>query len=127
MVATGARPVLAGRDRGRLDALAARLAQDGDGTQLETAVAEAGPGPLRDLIGPGDVLMSTAGPFLKVGRPAVAAAVDAGAIYLDSTGEPPIIRQVFEEFGPRAEAGTTTPSATASPSAPARCITPSRT
>ena len=59
------------------------------------------PGPLRDLIGPGDVLVSTAGPFLKVGRPAVAAATDAGAIYLDSAGEPPFIRQVFEEFGPR--------------------------
>jgi hypothetical protein len=103
MVAAGARPVLAGRDRGRLDHLAARLAQAGDGTQLETAVAEADPGPLRDLIGPGDVLVSTAGPFLKVGRPAVAAAADAGAIYLDSSGEPPFIRQVFEEFGPRAE------------------------
>jgi short subunit dehydrogenase-like uncharacterized protein len=103
MVAAGSRPVLAGRDRGRLDELAAQLAQPGDGTQLQTAVAEAAPGPLRDLIEPGDVLVSTAGPFLKVGRPAVAAAVDAGAVYLDSSGEPPFIRQVFEEFGPRAE------------------------
>jgi short subunit dehydrogenase-like uncharacterized protein len=49
------------------------------------------------------VLVSTAGPFLKVGRSAVAAAVDARAIYLDSSGEPPFIRQVFEEFGPGAE------------------------
>jgi len=55
------------------------------------------------LIGAGDVLVSTAGPFMKVGRPVVAAAVDAGAVYLDSSGEPPFIRQVFEEFGPRAE------------------------
>ena len=104
MLASGARPVLAGRDRGRLNALAARLAQAGDGTQLETAVAgTAGPEQLRDLIGAGDVLVSTAGPFMKVGRPVVAAAVDAGAVYLDSSGEPPFIRQVFEEFGPRAE------------------------
>jgi len=104
MVASGAHPVLAGRDRSRLSALAARLSQAGDGTELETAVAAAdGPGPLRDLIGAGDVLVSTAGPFMKVGRPVVAAAVDAGAVYLDSTGEPPFIRQVFEEFGPRAE------------------------
>jgi len=104
MVASGARPLLAGRNRGRLDALAARLAQESSGTQLETAVAgTAGPGQLRDLLGAGDVLVSTAGPFLKIGRPAVAAAVDAGAIYLDSSGEPPFIRQVFEEFGPRAE------------------------
>jgi short subunit dehydrogenase-like uncharacterized protein len=104
MVASGARPVLAGRDQGRLSALAARISQAGDGTELETAVAAAeGPGSLRALIGAGDVLVSTAGPFLKVGRPVVAAAVDAGAVYLDSTGEPPFIRQVFEEFGPRAE------------------------
>jgi short subunit dehydrogenase-like uncharacterized protein len=104
MVAGGARPVLAGRDQGRLDVLAARLAQAGDGTRLETAVAgAAGPGPLRDLIGAGDVIVSTAGPFLKIGRSAVEAAVDAGAVYLDSSGEPPFIRQVFEEFGPRAQ------------------------
>ena len=104
MVASGARPVLAGRNQSRLSALAARLSPAGDGTELETAVAAAeGPGPLRDLIGAGDVLVSTAGPFMKVGRPVVAAAVDAGAVYLDSTGEPPFIREVFEEFGPRAE------------------------
>jgi short subunit dehydrogenase-like uncharacterized protein len=103
MLAAGARPVLAGRDPRRLDALAARLAPASGGTRLETAVAEAETGPLRDLVGPGDVLVSTAGPFLRAGRPAVAAAVDAGAIYLDSSGEPPFIRQVFQEFGPRAE------------------------
>jgi short subunit dehydrogenase-like uncharacterized protein len=104
MVASGARPVLAGRDRGRLHALAARLSQTGDGIDLQTAVADLErPEPLRQLLGAGDVLVSTAGPFVKVGRSAVAAAVDAGAIYLDSSGEPPFIRQVFEAFGPRAE------------------------
>ena len=104
MVARGARPVLAGRDQSRLTALAARLGRAGDGAELETAVASAErPGSLRGLIGAGDVLVSTAGPFMKVGRPVVAAAVDAGAVYLDSTGEPPFIRQVFEEFGPRAQ------------------------
>jgi short subunit dehydrogenase-like uncharacterized protein len=104
MVASGARPVLAGRDQGRLNALAERLSQDNGGVTLETAVAGSErPGPLRELLAAGDVLVSTAGPFLKVGRPVVEAAVDAGAVYLDSSGEPPFIRQVFEEFGPRAE------------------------
>jgi len=104
MVASGARPVLAGRDQSRLTALAARLAGAGDGTELATAVASADrPGSLRDLIEPGDVLVSTAGPFMKVGRPVVAAAVDAGAVYLDSTGEPPFIREMFEQFGPLAK------------------------
>ena len=87
MVASGVRPVLAGRDQSRLSALAARISQAGGGTELETAVAAAdAAGPLRDLIGAGDVLVSTAGPFLKVGRSAVEAAVDAGAVYLDSAG-----------------------------------------
>ena len=104
LVADGVRLVLAGRDQGRLSALAARLAQADGGTEPETAVVDAErPGPLRDLLGPGDVLVSTAGPFLQVGRPIVAAAVDAGAVYLDSAGEPPFIRQVFEDFGPLAE------------------------
>ena len=104
MVASGLRPVLAGRHQGRLTALGEQLSRAGDGMKLETAVAGSEePGPLRQLIGAGDVLVSTAGPFLKVGRPVVQAAVDAGAVYLDSSGEPPFIRQVFEEFGPRAE------------------------
>jgi short subunit dehydrogenase-like uncharacterized protein len=104
MVASGARPLLAGRDQVRLNALAEELSSAESGVTLETAVAGSeGPGPLRELIGPGDVLVSTAGPFLKIGRPVVEAAVAAGAVYLDSAGEPPFIRQVFEEFGPRAE------------------------
>jgi short subunit dehydrogenase-like uncharacterized protein len=104
MVANGSRPILAGRNQGRLTALAERLSQAGDGVPLETAVAGSeGSGPLRELVGAGDVLVSTAGPFLKVGGPVVQAAVEAGAVYLDSSGEPPFIRQVFEEFGPRAE------------------------
>jgi short subunit dehydrogenase-like uncharacterized protein len=102
MVASGARPVLAGRSRDRLNAVAARLA--GDGVELETAVVDIEkPDPLRNLLRVGDVLVSTAGPFMKVGKPVVAAAVGAGATYLDSSGEPPFIREVFEEFGPRAE------------------------
>ena len=90
LAAGGVRLVLAGRDQGRLSALAARLAQAGGGTEPETAVVDAErPGPLRDLLGPGDVLVSTAGPFLQVGRPIVAAAVDAGAV----TWTPPASRR----------------------------------
>ena len=86
LVAGGVRLVLAGRDQGRLSALAARLAQADGGTEPETAVVDAErPGLLRDLLGPGGVLVSTGGPI-------VAAAVDVGAVYLDSAGEPPFIR-----------------------------------
>src|SRR5207237_160340 len=52
----------------------------------------------------GDGLISTVGPFLRWGEPAVRAAIAAGAHYLDSTGEGAFIRQVFERFGPEARA-----------------------
>ena len=48
------------------------------------------------------MLISTVGPFMKWGLPAVRAAVAAGCTYLDTTGEPEFIRRVFEEFGPPA-------------------------
>ncbi len=44
------------------------------------------------------VLISCAGPFLRVGWPVVAAAVEAGVHYLDTTGEQPFIRRVSEEL-----------------------------
>ncbi|MFJ1511532.1 saccharopine dehydrogenase family protein [Cellulosimicrobium funkei] len=72
-------------------------------TPLETAVADVDDArTVRALVGPGDVLVSTVGPFGRHGSPAVEAAIDAGAVYLDSTGEPAFIRRVFDELGPRA-------------------------
>lgn len=72
-------------------------------TPLETAVADVDDArTVRALVGPGDVLISTVGPFGRHGDPAVEAAIDAGAVYLDSTGEPAFIRRVFDELGPRA-------------------------
>jgi short subunit dehydrogenase-like uncharacterized protein len=58
---------------------------------------------------PGDVLISTVGPFAKWGDAAVRAAIAAsGATYIDSTGEPVFIRRVFEEMsGPAERAGVT--------------------
>jgi short subunit dehydrogenase-like uncharacterized protein len=61
-----------------------------------------GRGSVRALVEQGDVLLSTVGPFARWGAPAVEAAIDARAHYLDSTGEPPFIRAVFERWGPRA-------------------------
>jgi short subunit dehydrogenase-like uncharacterized protein len=93
LAAAGTAPVLAGR----LAALAAELGG------LEVAFADAArPGAVRSLLGPGAVLVSTVGPFLRHGEPAVRAAVDAGAAYLDASGEPPFVRRVFEVLGPLA-------------------------
>jgi short subunit dehydrogenase-like uncharacterized protein len=57
---------------------------------------------VRRLVERGDVLLTTVGPFVRYGATAVEAAIDAGATYIDSTGEPAFIRRVFEEDGPRA-------------------------
>ena len=55
------------------------------------------------LVEEGDVLVATVGPFVKWGGAAAEAAIAQGAHYIDSTGEPPFIREVFERYGPRAE------------------------
>ena len=99
LVARGAKPVLAGRSAPALAALANELGG------LETAVADvSSPDTVRALITRGDVLVSTVGPFVRWGDPAVCAAIDAGASYIDSTGEAAFIRAVFERYGPGAEA-----------------------
>ncbi|OLT54624.1 saccharopine dehydrogenase NADP-binding domain-containing protein [Cellulosimicrobium sp. CUA-896] len=102
LVARDARPVLAARSRERLDDLAREL-HEASGAEPETAVADvAEPRTVRALVERGDVLVSTVGPFTRRGGPAVRAAVDAGAVYLDSTGEAAFVREVFEQHGPRA-------------------------
>jgi short subunit dehydrogenase-like uncharacterized protein len=99
LVERGERPVLAARDSGRLNQLAAEL-----GGGLDTAVADVGrPETVMALVGEGDVLVATVGPFVKFGDPAAQAAIAARAHYIDSTGEPPFIRRVFEHYGPQAK------------------------
>ncbi|WP_067649901.1 saccharopine dehydrogenase family protein [Nocardia harenae] len=96
----GASPVLAARNP---DALA-KLAADIGGA--ETAVADVtNPDSVRALLGAGDVLITTVGPFLRFGAPALAAALAAGAHYFDSTGEGPFIRTVFDHDAQARTAG----------------------
>jgi len=102
LAAQGASPILAGRSEDSVRELAEPLG-------LEWRVADA----LRQnsvfaLLEDGDVIVTTVGPFLKWGEPAVRAAIAARSVYIDSTGEPAFIRRVFDEFGPPAErAGAT--------------------
>jgi short subunit dehydrogenase-like uncharacterized protein len=98
MVERDLRPVLAARGRDRLEAMAAELGG------LDTAVADvADPASVTALVERGDVLVTTVGPFARWGAPAAGAASSAGAHYIDSTGEPAFIREVFERYGPAAE------------------------
>jgi short subunit dehydrogenase-like uncharacterized protein len=99
MVERGTRPVLAARSADKLEALSRDL-----GGGLETAVADVSDPPgVAALVERGDVLVTTVGPFTRWGGPAAAAATTAGAHYLDSTGEPGFVREVFERYGAGAE------------------------
>jgi short subunit dehydrogenase-like uncharacterized protein len=92
LVAAGSRPVVAGRSAERVRALASSHG-------LEWVVADARrPASVRAAVGAGDVLVATVGPFARWGAAAVKAAIEAGGIYLDSTGEPAFIRRVFEDL-----------------------------
>ena len=99
LVAQGLRPVLAGRSPAKLEAVAAELGG------LETAQADSSdPDSVRALVGSGDVLATTVGPFARYGQAALDAAIAAGAHYVDSTGEAGFVRSVFADAGPRAAA-----------------------
>jgi short subunit dehydrogenase-like uncharacterized protein len=92
--------VLAGRSAEKLGALAAHLGP-GVGTAavpLDDAAA------LRGLLDPCAAVIACAGPFTLHGEPVLAAAVDTGTHYLDTTGEQQFIRMVFDRYGDRAAA-----------------------
>src|SRR3954466_13058587 len=99
MVERGLEPGLAARPQSKLDELAAELGGD-----LETRTADVSDPPsVAALVEAGDVLVTTVGPFAKWGQPAAAAATTKQAHYIDSTGEPQFIREVFERYGPPAQ------------------------
>jgi short subunit dehydrogenase-like uncharacterized protein len=84
--------ILAGRSP---DALAI-LADELGGSCATAAIRLDEPRSLIALLEPGDVLVSTVGPFVKVGDVALDAAIERGAHYVDTTGEAPFVRRLFE-------------------------------
>jgi len=95
----GADIVLAGRNRAKLEI----LAEDLGGEPAIRAASLDDEKALRDLLEPCAAVIACAGPFQRHGEPVLAAAVDARTHYVDTTGEQPFMRTVFEEYGPRAE------------------------
>lgn len=94
----GAETLLAGRNRSKLEALSAQL----QGVPLRAVEADDGTG-LREMLEGCSVVIACAGPFTLHGEGVVAAAADTGTHYLDTTGEQPFIRMVFDKYGKRAE------------------------
>ena len=100
MARRGMTPLLAGRDEKKLDAIrAAHL------PSARVAVADlTRAATVSELLEAGDVLVSTVGPFGKLGAPAAEAAIGRRGHYLDSNGEPDFTRTVFERLDPAARA-----------------------
>lgn len=88
---------LVGRRRDALEAVAVA----GDDVRVADARDERS---LRDALDGAFALASTAGPFGDVGHGPLAAAIDRGAHYLDTSGEQGFSRVVYDEYGGRAEA-----------------------
>lgn len=95
----GADLVIAGRDRGKLEELSAEL-----GGVETAAVSLDDRGGLRALLEGCAVVVGCAGPFTLHGEPLVAAAVETGTHYLDTTGEQGFIKTVFDRYGEPAAA-----------------------
>jgi short subunit dehydrogenase-like uncharacterized protein len=88
---------LAGRNRGKLEAVRARLAEIDDRFgELDLLVADSGdPASLRDVAESAKVVVTTVGPYLAQGEPLVAACAAAGADYVDLTGEPEFVDRMY--------------------------------
>jgi short subunit dehydrogenase-like uncharacterized protein len=98
LAGAGAELVISGRNRHKLEALAAE-------TDGEVAVKEAtldDPVALRALLADCAVVVDCAGPFVRYGEPVLAAAVETRTHYLDTTGEQPYMKLAFERYGPGA-------------------------
>jgi short subunit dehydrogenase-like uncharacterized protein len=90
---------IAGRSEQKLRALSEGAAQ---GAPYRTASVD-DPASLRALLEDVAVVIDCAGPFTLLGEPVVRAAVETGTHYVDSTGEQPFMRMVFERYGEQAE------------------------
>ncbi|GAA1398650.1 hypothetical protein GCM10009662_16660 [Catellatospora coxensis] len=93
----GCRWALAGRDQARLAAVRDRLAAAVPGcAELPLLHADSGdPASLAALAASARVVISTVGPYVLHGEPLVAACASAGTDYVDLTGEPEFIDDIY--------------------------------
>lgn len=91
----GASVRLGGRSLERVEALNRELGGTFECAQVDVTKESS----LHDAMVGCEVVINCAGPFTLLGEPVVGAAIRAGAHYLDTTGEQPFIRQVFDKYG----------------------------
>jgi short subunit dehydrogenase-like uncharacterized protein len=92
-----ARWALAGRNRGKLEMVRARLTEiDPKLSELPLLSADAGdPASLRAMAEATLVVITTVGPYIHYGEPLVAACAAAGTDYVDLTGEPEFVDRMW--------------------------------
>ena len=97
---------VAGRNRTKLDAVAARLASEMPEVPAPgIVVADTGDtASLAEMVRSTRVLITTAGPYLEYGEPLVAACAEAGTDYVDLTGEPEFVDRMYLEYHDAAQA-----------------------
>lgn len=103
-----ARIALAGRDRDRLAAMQKELQDElkrASGGSRKLGIISASlerPETLRAMAERGRVLITTVGPYRFYGEPVLRAAVEAGADYIDITGEPAFVDEMIRKYHDRA-------------------------
>lgn len=98
--------VLVGRNRAKLEAVAARLAEiDSEVPAPELMEADAADGAaLAKVAEAAKVVITTVGPYALYGEPLVAACAAAGTDYVDLTGEPEFVDRMWIRHHAEAEA-----------------------
>ncbi len=103
-----ARWALAGRSLSKLEGVRARVAAAVPGrsdtlADLPLLLADStDPASLREIASSTRVIVTTVGPYLKYGDPLVAACAEEGTGYLDLTGEPEFVDQMYLRHHARA-------------------------
>ena len=103
--APGLRWALAGRNRGKLEAVRDQLAAiDPALSELPLLAADASdPVSLRTLAESTKVVITTVGPYIQYGEPLVAACAAAGTDYVDLTGEPEFVDRMWLGYHEQAQ------------------------
>jgi short subunit dehydrogenase-like uncharacterized protein len=91
--------LLLARDRARLESIAARLKPP---TTWSAVGLDEG-GRLREQLRRARAVINCAGPFSKTAHAVAQAAIDTQVPYVDITAEPPVMRELAEALGARAE------------------------
>lgn len=103
---TSCRWALAGRNRGKLEAVRTRaIAINPECADLPLLHADASdPESLRELAESTKVVITTVGPYVHYGASLVAACAEAGTDYVDLTGEPEFVDAMYNRYQAKAVA-----------------------